>query len=441
MRRGTARLAGPAAAQADLDDAFAHVDGSLLAVTLAGVLLILALVYRSVLMPLLVTAAALLALATAGALLYASARAGWLVVDGRGQGIVFVIVMGASTDYAPLLAARYQEELARRADTAEAVAAACRATVAPVLAGAATVASAMTALTLSALPSHQALGPAVAVAMACCAAASLTFLPAALLLCGHRVFWPRPARFAVSGIWDRLSRLVELRPCRLWPACLAVLIAGAASTPLLSQGGVPLHQALPAGSASTAGQETLARRFPAGTASPLLIVTPSVQEAAVLAATATTPGVAHAVTAPALRAAGQAQVLATLTHAPDSEEARDVVERLRGRLDGTDALVGGQTAVPHDLHPGLILAATFASLTVMPLLYLAQIGFIVAAGVLIDALLVRLFLVPALILDLGQRTWWPAILPRDAATSRRLPQPGREIADDAVSRVATVRKP
>ncbi len=62
---------------------------------------------------------------------------------------------------------------------------------------------------------------------------------------------------------------------------------------------------------------------------------------------------------------------------------------------------------------GLILAATFATLTVMPLLYLAQIGCIVAIGVLIDTLLVRLFLVPALILDLGGRVWWPTFLPGD----------------------------
>ncbi|MER5967263.1 hypothetical protein [Streptomyces sp. NPDC002057] len=53
----------------------------------------------------------------------------------------------------------------------------------------------------------------------------------------------------------------------------------------------------------------------------------------------------------------------------------------------------------------------------------------------------RLFLVPALILDLGPRTWWPVILPRSAATSRRLPRPGREIADDTGRQVATVRKP
>ncbi|MGT2532814.1 MMPL family transporter [Streptomyces nojiriensis] len=107
-------LAGPAAEQADLDGAFAQTDGVLLAVTLSGVLLILLVVYRSVLMPLPVISGALLALAATCAVLYALARPGWLPIDGQTQGIVFVLVIGASTDYALLLGARHREELARQ---------------------------------------------------------------------------------------------------------------------------------------------------------------------------------------------------------------------------------------------------------------------------------------------------------------------------------------
>jgi RND superfamily putative drug exporter len=59
---------------------------------------------------------------------------------------------------------------------------------------------------------------------------------------------------------------------------------------------------------------------------------------------------------------------------------------------------------------GVVLAATFSALAVIPLLFLAQIAFIVAFGVLLDALLVRTVLVPALAHDLGRRIWWPARL-------------------------------
>lgn len=56
---------------------------------------------------------------------------------------------------------------------------------------------------------------------------------------------------------------------------------------------------------------------------------------------------------------------------------------------------------------GLVLAATFGALSVLPLLILAQIAFIVAFGVLLDTIVVRSLLVPALVRMLGERTWWP----------------------------------
>jgi RND superfamily putative drug exporter len=61
---------------------------------------------------------------------------------------------------------------------------------------------------------------------------------------------------------------------------------------------------------------------------------------------------------------------------------------------------------------GIVLAATFGALAVIPLLFLAQVAFIVAFGVLLDALIVRSLLVPALATDLGRRLWWPSRLSR-----------------------------
>jgi len=59
---------------------------------------------------------------------------------------------------------------------------------------------------------------------------------------------------------------------------------------------------------------------------------------------------------------------------------------------------------------GVVLAATFAALGVLPVVPLAQLGFAVAFGVLLDTLLVRSLLVPALVLRMGTRTWWPSRL-------------------------------
>lgn len=72
---------------------------------------------------------------------------------------------------------------------------------------------------------------------------------------------------------------------------------------------------------------------------------------------------------------------------------------------------------------GVVLAATFAALNVLPLVPSVQIGVIVAVGVLIDTLLVRTVLVPALALDLGRRTWWPGRPARVPAPA--IPEPSR----------------
>jgi RND superfamily putative drug exporter len=56
----------------------------------------------------------------------------------------------------------------------------------------------------------------------------------------------------------------------------------------------------------------------------------------------------------------------------------------------------------------VVLAGTFLVLGVLPLVALTEIGLVVPLGVLIDTLIVRSVLVPALLLDLGDGAWWPS---------------------------------
>jgi RND superfamily putative drug exporter len=57
---------------------------------------------------------------------------------------------------------------------------------------------------------------------------------------------------------------------------------------------------------------------------------------------------------------------------------------------------------------GVVLAATFSVLGVLPLVFLAEVGFAVAFGVLLDTIVVRSLLVPALVYDIGRLVWWPS---------------------------------
>jgi RND superfamily putative drug exporter len=76
---------------------------------------------------------------------------------------------------------------------------------------------------------------------------------------------------------------------------------------------------------------------------------------------------------------------------------------------------------------GLVLAGTFAVLGVLPLVFLTEIGFLVAFGILLDTILVRSVLVPALVLEIGDNVWWPSRLAKEARRAEeerpRAPEP------------------
>ncbi len=87
------------------------------------------------------------------------------------------------------------------------------------------------------------------------------------------------------------------------------------------------------------------------------------------------------------------------------EEAQRIGTR-RGALIGLAATGGVITSA------GFVLAGTFAALATLPIVFLAELGFAVAFGVLLDTIIVRSVLVTALNLDIGRHMWWPSPLGR-----------------------------
>ena len=84
---------------------------------------------------------------------------------------------------------------------------------------------------------------------------------------------------------------------------------------------------------------------------------------------------------------------------------------------------------------GVVLAATFAALGVIPIMFLVQLAFIVAFGVLLDTVLVRSLLVPALAYDIGPRIWWPSKLGRtDGGSAVKPREPGVEPLEEVPTR-------
>src|SRR5699024_6811565 len=102
-------VTGPAGISADLAEGFAGIDVLLLAVSLAAVLVLLLIVYRSVLLPRIVLCTSLSALCAALLTIWHLAAADVLLLSGQTQGILFILVIGAATDYSLLYVARYRD--------------------------------------------------------------------------------------------------------------------------------------------------------------------------------------------------------------------------------------------------------------------------------------------------------------------------------------------
>ncbi len=187
----TIHIAGAGGQAADSAEAFAGIDGTLLLATLAVVVLILLLTYRSPVLWVLPIVSAVFALFTTEAVVYFLARYADLTVNGQSQGILTVLVIGAGTDYALLLVARYREELRRHEDRHVAMAVALHRATPAILASAATVSIGMLCLLAADMSSTAGLGPVNAIGVVITFLVMVTLLPALLVICGRWIFWPR----------------------------------------------------------------------------------------------------------------------------------------------------------------------------------------------------------------------------------------------------------
>ncbi len=533
---------------ADFFGAFGEIDTTLLQSTLLVVALILIVVYRSPFLWILPLASALFALTTAGGIVYLLAKNDVLDLNGQSQGILFVLVIGAATDYALLLIARYREELHRHQSTYEAMKVAWRGVFEPILASGSTVVAGLMVLLVSELSSNRGLGPVGSIGIIVAMATQLTLLPALLVIFGRRLFWPKIPKFDVederlSGFWSKVANLVGNHPKRVWISTGLMLSILAGFSTQLNTDGIPFSESFTERPDSVIGQEKLQESFPGGQGQPTVVLVPAAKAAEVTQKLLEFEGIESVV--PTLAGPvipgqplpepkivdGLIQLEATLSFAADSVQSRDLIPDIRAEVKEIDPtiLVGGTTAIGYDTDQassrdvrviipivlfvigiilamllrsllgaalllatvvlsfsaalgashlvftylfdfpatdaafplfafvflvalgidyniflmtrvreeaikigtrpgitkgltvtggvitsaGVVLASTFAVLGVLPLVFLAQLGFIVAFGVLLDALIVRSLLVPAIAHQLGGKVWWPSKLWRN----------------------------
>jgi RND superfamily putative drug exporter len=533
----SSHIAGPLGNAADSANAFKGIDGILLYSTLAVVIVLLLITYRSPVLWLLPVISAGVALTTAQGLIYLLAKHG-LTVNAQSAGILLVLVFGAGTDYALLLTARYREELRRHEDRHEAMAVALRRAGPAIIASAGTVIVSLLTLTIAELNSTKSLGPVLAIGVVVALLAMMTLLPALLVIFGRWMFWPVKPAYGTEdpttkGFWARVGRRIAVRPRVVWVVTAVILGAMAIGLTGLKAGGLTTAQGFRHTPDSVVGQTVIDQHFPAGAGQPVIVIGNEPHAAQLASAVKATPGITGVI-GPFSRA-GHAYLQGTLTAAPDSQAGYNTIDRVRAAVHavpGADALVGGNTAINLDVErasahdrtviipvilvvvflilglllraliapimliatvvlsfaaalgvsalmfnhvfnfggadtsfplfvfvflvalgidyniflmtrvreeagkhgprrgaltglsttggvitsAGAVLAGTFAALATLPVTFLAELGFAVAFGVLLDTIVVRSVLVTALNLDLGRWVWWPSKLAREPAT-------------------------
>lgn len=370
-------VTGPAGFVADLVAAFGGIDSLLLLVALIVVFVILVLVYRSPSLPFTVLLTALFGLAAAALVVYQLARAEVLVLNGQSQGILFILVVGAATDYSLLIVARYREELRQVAAPPVAMRRALRASLEPIAASAGTVIAGLLCLLLSDLSSNASLGPVAAIGIVAALLAATTLLPALLLMTGRfarLVFWPRVPRMVVadgigeaetveelearSGLWGRVSALIGRHPRRMWTITALALVAAAAWLPTLRASGTGDTDVFLTEVESVAGEEVLDAHFDAGQVQPITVIAQEADLDTVLQAVEGVAGVTAAqvvaqsngspsdAAGPPMVVDGRIRVDVVSDVSAESREATDVVQRVRDAVHevAEGAVVGGAAA-------------------------------------------------------------------------------------------------
>ncbi|MFH8661650.1 MMPL family transporter [Streptomyces afghaniensis] len=397
-------ITGPGGTSADFSEAFEGIDSTLLFAAMTVVIVMLLITYRSLTLLLVPLVSVVCALFTAQALIYLLAEHAGLTVNGQSAGILTVLVFGAGTDYALLLVARYREELRRHEDRHEAMALALHRAGPAVLASGATVVLSMLVLLVAEMNSTSGLGPVAAIGVAVALLAMMTLFPALLVIVGRWIFWPAIPHYGTPdpterGIWARTGHRIARRPRMTWAVTALALAVCSLGLIQLRAEGIGNADAFTGKPDSIVGQEVSERYFPAGSGSPLVIVSDQAQARQVGLAVAATPGVVPESLGlpPGTKPSFQGRVLfeATMTAPADSDAAKQTVERVRDAVHAVpdaDAQVGGGTAGLVDMDE----AITRDNVLIIPLVLVVVLLILCA---LLRALIAPLLLIGTVILS------------------------------------------
>lgn len=393
-------VAGQGGQAATAAEAFGGLESTLLLAALGVVVLILLFVYRSPILWLLPIFSAVVALSVSLGLVYLLAKYADLTVNGQSQAILSILVIGAGTDYALLLVARYREELRRHDDRHEAMAFALHRAAPAILASAATVAVGMLCLLFAEMNSTAGLGPVVAIGVGVTFLVMVTLLPALLVICGRWVFWPKRPTFGSAeptqtGFWAKVGRRIAVRPRAVWVGTSLVLAVACLGLLRLDTGGLTTEDSYTKEFDSIVGQKVLEEHGLVDQSNTVMVVGNADRAGEIREAMTGIPGLA-APTEPEVKD-GVTFIQAAIDGDVASQAAYDVVEEVRDQVhavEGGDALVSGGSAIYLDTKD----AATRDTWVIIPIVLVVVLLILMA---LLRAVLAPLILLATVVLSFG----------------------------------------
>jgi len=384
----------------DFISSFGESHITLLLMTFGVVILILLFTYRSPILWILPIISAGIANTMAGGVVYLMAKYAGLVVNDQSQYILSILVIGAGTDYALLLVARYREELRTHEDRHEAMAFALHRAAPAIIASAATVVVGLMCLAFADLNSTASLGPVLAVGVATTLLVMVTLLPALLVIFGRWIFWPKRPTFGSpeptdTGLWAKVGDRIKVRPRAVWIGTALVLAAACLGLTQLNANGLSTEDSFTDTLDSVTAQQLLFEHDLVDNSNTLQVVTDTDKLTETQEALADVDGLGEPLEPTEFGDRTLFEIPLKFDYA--TQEAFDLVEAARDdvhAVEGADALVGGGAAFYLDTKT----ASLRDNKVVIPLVLLVVLVILI---LLLRALTAPLILVATVILSFG----------------------------------------
>lgn len=268
-------ITGPAGIAVDTSELFSRADLVLIFSTIAIILILLIVIYRSPLLAIIPLLGAVFVYQIVTQILGIFGKYG-LIMSSQSVSIMSILLFAAVIDYSLFVFSRFREELKNYENKYEAMKAAMRGVGLAVFYSGATVLAAMLILFIASLKDYKNFAPIFGTALVIIILASVTLIPALFTLFGRKSFWPiipqvGEKKVKENSFWSRIGKSVAKKPI-LSVLLVGIFIIASSANMVNLEYEFDLIKSFPEDLPSRVGYETLEESFNAGDLAPTTVL-------------------------------------------------------------------------------------------------------------------------------------------------------------------------